>query len=218
MEWSPEKVYDMIGRLIAAKEKQREEVAEEQSMGDFVSSFFEQVYVKKRGSGFDRTLAQKQLSEFAKAIQLHWAHPDLGPRIHLFGLLCGLLLFEGDHPSKTSTGCFGASVMACDLVLDALRAALNGPKFAALKPLPREAAVGVLSKPWRTTASVIATAAAEGASPSSSSSLVGVVDYPSALEKALKLRRSGPLACSVIFQRDAMRRAQRCSAVQVHTQ
>jgi len=127
--------------------KQQEEVGSA-PLADFLASYFEGLHPG------DRTEAQRQLGAFARALQEHWHHPAFGSRVYAFGLLAGLLVFEGDHPRRNPMGgCLGASAGACDLVLDALRALIGAPRFVPPPPVAPTCDTGGSARPWRKPAS-----------------------------------------------------------------
>ena len=74
---------------MAAKEKQREELGQSIPLCDFVAEYFELVYAS-------HLLAQKRVGDFARAVQEHCNDREFGPRIYVFGVLCGLIVFDDD--------------------------------------------------------------------------------------------------------------------------
>ena len=88
-DWTAAKTYDVIGGLLAAKEKQREELGQSIPLCDFVAEYFELVYASQ-------LLAQKRVGDFARAVQEHCNDREFGPRIYVFGVLCGLIVFDDD--------------------------------------------------------------------------------------------------------------------------
>lgn len=75
-------------------------------MGDFLHEYFHLVYCSDE-------LSQRRLGNFVEAIQTYRNHPEFGPRILVFGILCGAIVYEDDEKGYGSSQSASRMLLAC---------------------------------------------------------------------------------------------------------